>query len=191
MNYWDERVEKLSIASAASIGRDHWPLLYFASQSMNDAYSTKVEWLADLPEGRAAEYNYTQISRTPFADTGDQIRNEQLCLHLDGIESTLWDGQRESSAGPPPRGMCGGVEFFLGRPPRTSDRIEFRPLVGRELLLLKDRGWQTAADVISEFLSEFSLLVVAGDGSGDEIHRPRKTYPLPKAWHQGEALRAA
>lgn len=156
----------------AILGYEHvYPTLARAIERMDAALSTKIEWL--LPNPTRAEYNYTQILRTPFSITGTEralsydgdanlrkLRLEQLHRHLADAEKTVRFGKRsirysghfsDGQLIRTPLHTCGGIcEFKAGRPSL---------MVLRDLVLLQNRQMNDSDTYAEEFLSEFSLRV--------------------------------
>lgn len=124
-------------------GRGRWPLLERALEDESRAYSSKIEWLVDLPaeEGvvrRKAEFNYTEIFR--------EWSTEGL---LSQIEYALKNGRRELiTSRSEPVGYMGGAYELLGRLPEEGDRFSLR--------ILNDLTYYPSPR--GEWLAEVSLL---------------------------------
>lgn len=139
-----------------------WPLFKRASVNALEAHSTKIEWLVEDGEDAVlpgnirfyADYNYTQIFRTPFINRDSD--GEYLRRHLDEIETALRSGVRHMYGSGV--STLGGVEDIIGRWPRKDDVLSLRYLRETEFRRYNLAGGSTQR----EYLTELSLLARKG-----------------------------
>lgn len=143
-----------------------------------DAQSTKIEWFVDrMANGevlRDMDFNYVQIQRNIWnpniprtkQDGTQYTFKDFLTEFLQGIEATLWYGQRHLElSGPNPIGMCGGVYFYLdGRDPNEYDTLQLRLL--RPILSRYEESWIDPRANTEELIIEYSLMVCDGGDHG-------------------------